>query len=266
MTFVVRPVSVGFDGSAESLAAAAWAGREAVLRGTSLHIVHALEWRASNLQFSPGASAQREWAESRLDVAREELAVTRPELVVEVDQVSDPPVKALVDAARESEFLVLGSRGLGVLQGFLLGSVSLPVIARASRPVVVVHGPEEPSGPSGAGPVVVGLGHDGPYGPLLDFAFAAAAVRGADLHIVRAGDTGAAAEALPDRSGWPSVEVHEWLPAGPAAQHLVEAAGEACLLVVGRRGHRPGPAVRIGPVAHAVLHHARCPVAVVPHG
>lgn len=265
---MVRPVSVGFDGSAESLAAAAWAGREAVLRGTTLRIVHALEWRASNLQFSPGASAQREWVDSRLEMARAELDIAHPGLVVDVDRVPDPPAKVLVAAARESEVLVLGSRGLGVLQGFLLGSVSLPVIARASRPVVVVHGPEEPSGPAGAGggPVVAGLGHDGPYGPLLDFAFAAAAGRGAVLHIVRAADGGSAAEVHLQRSRWPSVEVRERLPAGPVAQHLVEAAEDAVLLVVGRRAHRPGPGARIGPVTHAVLHHARCPVAVVPHG
>ncbi|WP_308216795.1 universal stress protein [Streptomyces fragilis] len=40
---------------------------------------------------------------------------------------------------------------------------------------------------------------------------------------------------------------------------------DAGLLVVGRRetGHRVG--ARIGSVAHAALHHAGCPVAVVPH-
>jgi nucleotide-binding universal stress UspA family protein len=45
---------------------------------------------------------------------------------------------------------------------------------------------------------------------------------------------------------------------------LVEESGQADLLVVG--AHRPGsPRVpRLGRVTHAVLHHAHCPVAVVP--
>ncbi|NDZ98224.1 universal stress protein, partial [Streptomyces sp. SID10116] len=36
-------------------------------------------------------------------------------------------------------------------------------------------------------------------------------------------------------------------------------------LVVGRRARRAPVGARIGSVAHAVLHHAPCPVAVVPH-
>lgn len=35
--------------------------------------------------------------------------------------------------------------------------------------------------------------------------------------------------------------------------------------VVGRRTERLAPEGRLGPVTHAVLHHTRCPVAVVPH-
>ncbi|MFF9404920.1 universal stress protein [Streptomyces anandii] len=49
---------------------------------------------------------------------------------------------------------------------------------------------------------------------------------------------------------------------GPA---LVGAARGAGLLVVGHRlTDRPGPPCT-GPVTHAVIHHATCPVAVVPH-
>jgi nucleotide-binding universal stress UspA family protein len=42
------------------------------------------------------------------------------------------------------------------------------------------------------------------------------------------------------------------------------AAQTGCV-VVGRRVHRPALGMRIGPVAHAVLHDAAAPVAVVPH-
>ncbi|MFF9077112.1 universal stress protein [Streptomyces sp. NPDC014872] len=51
---------------------------------------------------------------------------------------------------------------------------------------------------------------------------------------------------------------------GPAHQVLIEAAAGAELLVVGvhRSDGRPRP--HLGPVNHAVLHYASCPVAVVP--
>ncbi|MGW4108691.1 universal stress protein, partial [Streptomyces sp. NPDC004976] len=38
----------------------------------------------------------------------------------------------------------------------------------------------------------------------------------------------------------------------------------AQLLVVGRRARRTAVGTRIGSVAYGVLHHADCPVAVVP--
>lgn len=276
---MTRPVVVGVDGSQESLAAAVWAAHEAVMRGARLRIVHALEWRTSNLQFSPGLSAQREWAEGRIERALRELATTRPGLRVDVAEVSEPPAKALLEAARESELLALGSRGLGGFEGWLLGSVSLAVIAHATEPVVLVRTGAEPLVRGRGGPVVVGIGPDGSYGPLLDFAFQAAAAGQSVLRVVHvrqregAVDVGGGEEPsgrllvgllAPRREQWPQVTVDEWLTAGPTAQRLVEAARDAGLLVVGRQAHRPALGVRIGPVAHAAVHHVRCPVAVVP--
>ncbi|MEV4439543.1 universal stress protein, partial [Streptomyces sp. NPDC049577] len=171
----MRPVVAGVDGSEESLAAADWAAREAETRGVPLRVVHALEWRTGNVQFSPGVSAQREWAQSRIEEVRQAMAEARPRLGLTVEEVDELPAKALLDAAREAELLVLGSRGFGGFEGWLLGSVSLAVLAHAAVPVVLVRAREQ----EGAGPVVVGIGRDGSPEPLLDFAFAAAAARGA---------------------------------------------------------------------------------------
>jgi nucleotide-binding universal stress UspA family protein len=52
---------------------------------------------------------------------------------------------------------------------------------------------------------------------------------------------------------------------GQAARHLIEAASDASLVVVGRRARRLSIGTHIGPVTHAVLHHSPAPVAVVPH-
>ncbi|WP_338932782.1 universal stress protein [Streptomyces netropsis] len=277
---MVRPVVVGVDGSEESLSAVAWAAREAVTRGTALRILHALEWRTSNQQFSAGVSAQQEWAQSRIEEARQELALARPRLRVDAEEVDELPAKALIDAAREAELLVLGSRGLGGFEGWLLGSVSLAAIAHAVVPVVLVRAGWEPSAAKGDGPTVVGVGQDGSHDPLLEFAFTTAAAGGAVLRVVHVrrpeAAIGGEGEGEPGedflaglltswRERWPEVEVEEWLTAGPAAQHVVEAAKDAQLLVVGRRVHRPAFGAHIGPVTHAAVHHVGCPVAVVPH-
>ncbi|MDH6229006.1 MULTISPECIES: universal stress protein [Streptomyces] len=68
------------------------------------------------------------------------------------------------------------------------------------------------------------------------------------------------------RGKFPTVPVTGSVTEGRAAAALLAAARDAGLLVVGRResGHRIG--TQLGPVAHAALHHAGCPVAVVPHG
>ncbi|MFC5720937.1 universal stress protein [Streptomyces gamaensis] len=275
---MVRPVAVGVDGSAESLVAAAWAGREAVLRALPLRIVHALEQRGGGPHFAAEVPDGRDWAESRIEAAAEEILEAHPRLRITVDRIAEPPAQALGEAAREAELLAVGSRGLAPLQGFLLGPVSLAVLAYALRPVVVVHEPESLPGPGDVSPVTVGLGHHEAYGQLLAFAFEAAAVRGTMLRVVQTDepepsgerpphDADALARSLaPWRRRWPTVEIEEWLSSGSPAQRLVAAADDAQLLVVGRREHRPVPSALIGAVTHGVLHHARCPVAVVPHG
>ncbi|MYW14083.1 universal stress protein, partial [Streptomyces sp. SID2955] len=76
----------------------------------------------------------------------------------------------------------------------------------------------------------------------------------------------ALAEALePWRERFPEVPVAEHVEMGSAGQVLLSMSGRAQLMVVGRRAHRTAVGARIGSVAHGVLHHAGCPVAVVPH-
>lgn len=60
-----------------------------------------------------------------------------------------------------------------------------------------------------------------------------------------------------------TVEVVE----GPAGQVLVQASQDAALLVVGGRGHGPLTSALLGSASAHALHHAECPVMVVPeHG
>jgi nucleotide-binding universal stress UspA family protein len=220
------------------------------------------------------------------------VAERHPQLAPAVDVVEGEPAHALVRAAAEAEMLVLGSRGHGPVVGFLLGSVGLQAIAESGRPVVLVRAGDRPAAEAAGRDVVVGQQGDGDdSAAALRFAFETAAARGATVRAVRAwtlppvfayspgslkllDDVGglepyekqALADALrPWRERFPDVPVAEQVELGSAGQVLLEAAGRAQLLVVGRRVHRTAVGARIGSVAHGVLHHAGCPVAVVPH-
>jgi nucleotide-binding universal stress UspA family protein len=60
------------------------------------------------------------------------------------------------------------------------------------------------------------------------------------------------------------VEVSSELVNGHPATALIDAASDATLLVVGTRGTSGITGTIIGSVAHAAIHHAKCPVLVVP--
>ncbi|GHI10008.1 universal stress protein [Streptomyces cellostaticus] len=288
---MTRPITAGVDGTEESLAALDWAGREAVRRGLPLRVVHA--WRIHEALGAVDRDTQRGWVSDGVGEAVRAVSGRHPELGVSVDVVEAGAVEALVAAAADAEMLVLGSRGHGRVVGFLLGSVGQQVIAEAGRPVVLVRAGDRPTAEAAGRDVVVGQ-HGGPEdsAAVLRFAFETAAARGATVRAVRAwtlppvfayspgslkllDDVGglepyekkALAEAVrPWRERFPQVPVAEHVEMGSAGQVLLSAAARAQLTVVGRRAYRTAVGARIGSVAHGVLHHAECPVAVVPHG
>ncbi|MFD9392098.1 universal stress protein [Streptomyces sp. NPDC060000] len=286
------PITAGVDGTDESLAGLAWAAREAVRRDLELRVVHA--WR-----FQPDAAAdvadretQERWVRDSVRQAVATVTERHPGLTVTTDVREGRPVDTLVAAAADAELLVLGSRGHGPVVGFLLGSVGQQVIAEAARPVVLVRAGDQPSSEVACHEIVVGQqGEPEDSAPALRFAFETAAARGAGVRAVRAwtlppvfayspgslkllDDAGglepyekkALAEALaPWRERFPDVPVVEHVEMGSAGQVLLSVSGRAQLMVVGRRAHRTAVGARIGSVAYGVLHHADCPVAVVPH-
>ncbi|MFI8913849.1 universal stress protein [Streptomyces sp. NPDC053513] len=83
--------------------------------------------------------------------------------------------EVLTAAADESDLTVLGSRGLGGVRGFLVGSVSLAVVGTARRPVVLVRAEGAPAA-FGDG-IVVGVDVHQPCDALLAFSFNEAARR-----------------------------------------------------------------------------------------
>lgn len=264
------PVVVGLDGSPASVTAARWAAREAVTRRLPLLLLHS--WTTQPLDVPTAQEAERQQRDGQeiLRRAAAGLLHRRPDLRLTTELVAAPATQALLDRAEDASLLVVGSRGQGSVAGFLLGSVSLHVLGLARCPAVAVRADDPDRGQTDE--IVAGIRRTGPAAdPLLEFALATAAARGLRVRAVAAvAGTGAGARLAdtlaPWREKFPEVPVAEQVVVGPAAQVLPAAAARACLTVLGR-GHRPAhPAWKLGPVAHAVLHHVPGPVAVVPHG
>ncbi|KUL44491.1 universal stress protein [Streptomyces antimycoticus] len=289
---MTHPITVGVDGSPESLDAADWAAREARWRHAPLRLVHAWMLPPQTARTAQAPEVRKEWARKTLDDAEADLAARYPEVAVSTELVAETAVPALAAHGAGSQMLVLGSRGRGAMAGFLLGSIGLRVLGRATRPVVLVrHRSGQAHGAAG-GDVVVGIQDPPGSAAPIEFAFATAAARGTGVRAVRAwalppvfeygpaylraldeaggigpGERKRLAEAvLLWREKYPQVPVTEHVELGNAAEVLLTSAAGAGLVVVGRYSHRPAVGPRLGHVAHALLHHAACPVAVVPHG
>jgi nucleotide-binding universal stress UspA family protein len=134
-------VVVGIDGSPSSREALEWAAREARLRGDSLEAV--IAWHIPPQMAYPGApTGLYNFEESAKEVLERELdAVLGADATSVIRRVEPgPPARVLIDASRDAELLVVGSRGHGEFAGMLLGSVSQHCTSHAHCPVVVVRG------------------------------------------------------------------------------------------------------------------------------
>src|SRR5262245_19764802 len=174
-----HPVVVGVDGSESALDAVRWAAGEAVRRQLPLRLVNV----HSNPVGLPGGLVEpaaveralreqgREWLAEAGQAAVEVSAESNPTLVL----ITASAVPALMKESRTATLLVLGTRGLGGFTGLMIGSTAVLLAGRARCPMVVVRGA------TADGPVVVGVDGLPTSEAALAFAFAEAALHGADL-------------------------------------------------------------------------------------
>lgn len=132
-------IVVGVDGSESSRQALRWATRQAQFTGARLDVVITWELPTSfgwvppyPADFNPAADAQRAADEEVATVLRD-----YPDVDVQTTVVEGHPAPTLVDASRDAELLVLGSRGHGEFAGMLIGSVSQHCASNAHCPVLV---------------------------------------------------------------------------------------------------------------------------------
>ncbi|MGI5255930.1 universal stress protein [Streptomyces angustmyceticus] len=288
---MVRPLVVGVDGSDASFLALDWAVDEAARHGLPLRLVYASQWERYE-EVALGLSLKRPAGEVLADnivgAAVERARLRNADAEVSTQVLGDDPETVLLREADHASAVIVGSRGRGAFTGLLLGSVGLAVAGRARCPVIVVRG--DKAGLAGSHErVLLGVGDPAEGSETVRFAFREAEARNCALDAVRAwrcpahestdspllaGDperyheeraSAVLDEALKETTGaHPAVRVRRATVQGPAHKVLVQRPAAADLLVLGARRRDRRPGLQLGRVAHTALHHAQCPVAVVP--
>ncbi|GIJ13002.1 universal stress protein [Micromonospora andamanensis] len=134
-------VAVGVDGSEHSLLALGFAFEQAALRRVPLHVVRA--WQPRRDQWGLLGEQARDAAladqRAELDEALHRWQDTFPDVEVTVETAAAAPAGLLIDASRNAQLIVVGTRGRGGLRGMLLGSVSQQLLQHAHCAVAVVR-------------------------------------------------------------------------------------------------------------------------------
>ncbi|MDJ1130751.1 universal stress protein [Streptomyces iconiensis] len=235
-------LTVGVDGIPASRSAALWAAEEAALRDALLRVVrvqppgsspdtpdsaplgphHTGSGAPGSDASGPGPADSRPGGSGPTDSdpagqrpaggellidpslapLAHDLTDRHPGLRLDALLLPGEPKEALRELSRSSDLLVVGSRGLGAVRGFLVGSVALPTVAQADCPVVLVRAGTESGGRTGdegegdeagtgarggetapPGGIAVGVDVHTPCEEMLRFAFDEARIRSAPLKV-----------------------------------------------------------------------------------
>lgn len=144
-----KPITVGVDGSADSVRALRWAADYAQL--VDAPVVALLAWDLEAV-YGRVVLAEGESEESVEGKARKVLADAVREALgedarAELRTVRGHPAQVVAEATERSQLVVVGSRGRGRggFSSLLLGSVSRHVVTHADCPVVVMPHEDLPS-------------------------------------------------------------------------------------------------------------------------
>jgi nucleotide-binding universal stress UspA family protein len=146
-------ILVPCDGSPHSHRALQVAADLAKCTQAAIHVVHAYERLPSHLGGSYFRDELRHVLVDAVEIVDGAIALIEDQGIrVTSDVLEGPPAEMILRLADTDQFdlIVMGSRGLGQVEGLLLGSVSDRVLHHAKVPVMIVR--QEVSSAASAGP------------------------------------------------------------------------------------------------------------------
>ena len=189
-----KSITVGVDGSDESMSALDWAADAAVQHGARLTLVTTYDPPPT-----PGPELSTLVEDSRTEARHAALAAQNrldgrhPRgLDFEVLVMRGAAAQVLAQLSKTCDLVVVGRRGVGALDRILLGSTSSALAASAPGVVAVVP---DGAATDAARRIRVGVGRDDEP-DVLGTAFAEAEARGCPLEVVHVLDTGPIASAM----------------------------------------------------------------------
>jgi nucleotide-binding universal stress UspA family protein len=143
---LTRRIVVGVDGSPDAARALAWAIDEAKRRDMTMVLVHGVEVGAiAASPYGGGAVLEQLEASGKRLLEEAVAAVSAEGLPFDCVMEIGSGAHALIEASRNADLVVVGSRGHGGFVGMLLGSVSNACTHHAHCPVVIIR-PERTNG------------------------------------------------------------------------------------------------------------------------
>ena len=137
-------IIVGVDGSGHSQRALECAMREAAVRQVPLTVItvsEAVRGYYSGMAVYPDDAVRteeaRQLAQAETDKVLARLDGPRPAAVT-VKAVHGFPVEELINAGKDADMIVVGSRGAGGFTRLMMGSVAGQVVQHAYCPVLIV--------------------------------------------------------------------------------------------------------------------------------
>ncbi|MCU1688409.1 MAG: hypothetical protein JWN20_337 [Jatrophihabitantaceae bacterium] len=260
--------------------------REAVLRRAPLRVMHVRQRMPLSTEFM-GAAAEN-LLQDPLDLdkaARRQLDVVHGRLTTLAREYGDPEpaieillsvgniAREVARASQDAQTVIVGVQG--GLGRWIAGRTALALALVSREPVIAVRGPMRP------GPIGIAIPRDGASHRAIHEAFAAADLRRTSVRAIRATEEPLADDELPPRhpmrddadiaeilaghrGEWPDIDVETVVYSEAAKWALLRESEQLSLLVVGSSAHGPVSGALLGSVAVAMLHHAQCPVMVVP--